>query len=53
MIYINLEQALFNVSSDQFHVKTAKNAEEACKLAKAGFEYFDIVEGIHIYQKRK
>lgn len=25
-IYINLEHALFNVSRDKFHVKTAKNA---------------------------
>jgi len=37
MIYINLEQALFNTSNDEFHVKTAKTAEEACKLAEVGF----------------
>lgn len=53
MIYINLEHALFNVSSDEFHVKTAKNAKEACKLAETGFGYFDTVDNIHIYRKRK
>jgi integrase len=53
MIYINLEQALFSVSSDEFHVKTAENADEACRLAEAGFEHFDTIDKIHIYRKRK
>ena len=53
MIYINLEQALFNISNDEFHVKTAKTVEEACKLAETGFEYFDTIESIHMYRKRK
>lgn len=53
MIYINLEQALFNISNDEFHVKTAKTVEEACKLAETGFEYFDTIDTIHIYRKRK
>ncbi len=50
-MYMNLEQALFNVSCDKFHVKTAKN--KACKLAEVGFECFDTVENVHIYRKRK
>jgi len=54
MIYINLEQALFNTANDdEFHVKTAKTVEEACKLAEVGFEYFDAINGVHIYRKRK
>lgn len=53
MIYINLEQALFNASNDAFHVKTAKTAKEACKLAEVGFKHWDTIEGIHIYRKRK
>jgi hypothetical protein len=53
MIYINLEQALFNTSSDEFHVKTARTMEEACKLAEVGFEHWDTIEGVHIYRKRK
>ncbi len=53
MIYIDLEQALFSISSDEFHVKTAKNANEVCKLAEAVFEHFNTVENIHIYRKQK
>jgi integrase len=53
MIYINLEQALFNTTNDEFHVKTAKTVEELCKLAEVGFEYFDTTEGVHVYRKRK
>jgi len=48
-----LKQALFTISNDEFHVKTAKTVEEACKLAETGFEYFDTIESIHIYRKRK
>jgi len=53
MTYINLEQALFQVSNDEFHVKTAKTVEEACKLAEVGFEHFDTIDDVHLYRKRK
>ena len=53
MIYINLEQALFNIANDEFHVKTAKTVEEACKLAEVGFEHFDTINDVHLYRKRK
>ena len=53
VIYINLKQALLNISNNEFRVKTAKNVAEACKLAEVGFEYFDTIEGIRIYRKRK
>ncbi|MGB9854813.1 MAG: hypothetical protein ACPLRY_08455 [Candidatus Bathyarchaeales archaeon] len=54
MVYITIEQGLFsNASNDEFYVKTARTVEEACKLAEVGFEYFDTIEGIHIYRRRK
>jgi len=53
MIYINLEEALFNIANDEFHVKTAKTVEEACKLAEVGFEHFDTIDNVHLYRKRK
>ncbi|MEM3459485.1 MAG: tyrosine-type recombinase/integrase [Candidatus Bathyarchaeia archaeon] len=54
MVYITIEQGLFsNTSNDEFHVKTARTVEEACKLAEVGFEYFDTIDGIHIYRRRK
>jgi integrase len=32
MVYINIEDALFQSNSGEFHVKTAKTIEEATKL---------------------
>jgi hypothetical protein len=53
LIYINIERALFQKQNDEFHVKTAKTVEEAISLAEVGFEYWDIINGVHIYRKRK
>ncbi|MCW3985672.1 MAG: hypothetical protein NWE91_04600 [Candidatus Bathyarchaeota archaeon] len=39
--------------SDEYHTATAQKVEEAQKLAQAGFEYFDSLQGVHIYRKRK
>ncbi|MCK4424965.1 site-specific integrase [Candidatus Bathyarchaeota archaeon] len=44
---------LVNFESDEYHTATAKTVEEATKLAEAGFEYFDALENVHIYRKRK
>jgi integrase len=53
MVYVNLEQAVFTNTNDEFHVATAKTVEEACKLAQVGFEYFTTIEGVQIFRKRK
>ena len=53
MVYVNLEQAVFTNTNDDFHVATAKTLEEACKLAQVGFEYFTTIEGVQIFRKRK
>jgi integrase len=53
MVYVNLEQAVFTSTNDEFHVATAKTVEEACKLAQVGFEYFTTIEGVQIFRKRK
>ena len=53
MIYIHLEHASFQTTSDKFHVKTAKTVEEACKLVEVGFEYVAIVDGVQLFRKRK
>ena len=47
------EQAVFHKLNEEFHVRTAKVVEEACKLVEVGFEYVDTVDGVHIYRKRK
>jgi len=38
-LYIQLERALFNVGSDEFHSATARTIEEATNVTEAGFEY--------------
>lgn len=53
MLYINLEHTLFQSINDEFHVKTAKTVEEACKLVEVGFEYVTIVDVVQIFRKRK
>ena len=53
MVYVNLEQAVFTNTNDEFHVATATTVEEACKLAQVGFEYFTTINGVQIFRKRK
>jgi len=43
-----------NFESDDFISKVAKNAEDACKLAEAGFEYVCTTpESLLVFRKRK
>ena len=44
---------LFRQSDDEFTVRTANNVKEATMLAEVGFEPFDVIEGVHLYRKRK
>ena len=48
-----MDQALFQGQTDEFYVKTAKTADEACKLVEVGFEYVNTIDDVHIYRKRK
>jgi len=53
MIYITLEQALFQQVNVQFTVKLANNVEEASKLVEVGFEYVCEYGDAKIFRKRK
>lgn len=44
---------LVSFEGDDYHVKTAKTVDDACELAKCGFEYFTAIDGIQIFRKRK
>jgi len=44
---------LVNFETNEYHVKVAKTLEEACELAKAGFDYFTTIEDAQIFRKRK
>jgi integrase len=52
-VYINIEQAMFETSNDDYHVKIAHDLKEACQLVEAGFEYVTEMEGSKIFRKRK
>jgi hypothetical protein len=53
LIYITIDNVLSQNQIDEFHVKTAKTSEEACKLIEVGFEYVKTICDVHIYRKRK
>jgi hypothetical protein len=44
---------LVSFEGDDYHVKTAKTVDDACELAKCGFEHFTTIDGIQIFRKRK
>jgi len=52
-IYINIEQAIFQTTSDEFHVKVAEKPEEIKKLLEVGFEYICTKDGLMFFRKRK
>jgi integrase len=51
-IYVNLEQAIFEVNED-YDVKIAESLDDACKLLEVGFEYVTDMEGKKLFRKRK
>ncbi|UCH37439.1 MAG: site-specific integrase, partial [Candidatus Bathyarchaeota archaeon] len=53
MIYITLENSIFDTVNDEFHVKATKSVDEACKLVESGFEFVTDIDEVHIFRKRK
>jgi integrase/DNA-directed RNA polymerase subunit RPC12/RpoP len=51
-IYINLEQAIFELNDD-YEVKVAETLDAACKLLEVGFEYVCDMDGRKLFRKRK
>ena len=52
-VYINVEQAIFQIANDEYHVKVAHDLKEACQLLETGFEYVTDMEGAKLFRKRK
>lgn len=54
LIYIDLENKLFNSTNDNFTVRVAHNVGEACQLIEAGFEYVtgEYSDGGKVFRKR-
>jgi integrase len=53
LLYVQLDEKLFRDEDSQFIVKAAHNAQEAAELGEIGFEPFDVIDGMHLYRKRK
>jgi integrase len=53
LVYITLEEALFQGGSDEFYSAVARSVEEARKLIEAGFKYVCDFDGIKLFRKRK
>jgi len=53
LLYIQIEEALFKESSDEFHVKVAEKTEEIKALLEVGFEYVCEKNGLMFFRKRK
>jgi integrase len=52
-IYINMEQAIFSGTANEYHVKAVSTVEEATALLGVGFEYVTEIEGKKLFRKRK
>jgi integrase len=52
-IYVNMEQAIFKSSVDEYVVKVASTMEEIVKLTEVGFEVVTEFEGKEVLKKRK
>ncbi|MEM1569457.1 MAG: site-specific integrase, partial [Candidatus Bathyarchaeia archaeon] len=54
MLYITIENALFQTTNDEFHCKATRSDEEAVKLIEAGFDYVTTTPtGLMLFRKRK
>ena len=53
MIYIQLEEAIFNERDDGFICRMARDVEEAKVLIEAGFTYVCEFDGVKLFRKRK
>jgi len=53
MIYISLENSLFQNTYDEYTIRQATTIEEATKLLEVGFEYVTEMDGAKLFRKRK
>ena len=53
LVYINLENALYNYTSDEYTCKVAHNETEAIQLIETGFEYITDIGPNKLFKKRK
>jgi integrase len=52
-LYVDLEAREFNFLNNEFIIQSAQTVEEATKLGEVGFEPYDVINGVHLFRKRK
>jgi len=52
LIYVQLEEAIYNKEAEVYISKAASTVEEVCKFVAAGFEYVCDVDEVKIFRKR-
>lgn len=53
MVYINIEQVLFEEAAEEFHVKATSDSKEIKALLEVGFQYICEKDGIMFFRKCK
>jgi len=53
LLYVNLENVIFQNESDEYHVKVARTPDEIEALLEVGFEYVCEKDGLLFFRKRK
>ncbi len=53
LIYINVEKSIFRNADEEYHVNSAENSQEACKLIETSFEYATDLNGAKLFRERK
>ena len=53
LIYVQLEEAIYDKQNDGYVSKAATTIEEVCKLVDAGFDYVCDVGDAKVFRKRK
>ena len=53
LLYVQLAEAIFKETTDEFTVRVASKPEEITKLLEAGFEYVCEKDGLLYFRKRK
>ena len=53
LLYITLENALYQTPNDEWICKTANNINEATQLIENGFQYVTEIDGLKLFKKRK
>jgi hypothetical protein len=53
LVYVQLEEAIYDKQNEGFISKAATKVDEVCKLVESGFDYVCDVGDAKVFRKRK